>query len=64
MRLNKNVDVFVDDRYLVLPAHPWCAAVPTSWCRLPDSGHDPRCSVRLGAQVRPARTLEAINTLY
>ena len=62
MRLNKNVDVPVDDRYPVLPAHTRCAAVPPTWRRLPDSGHDPCCGVRLGTQVRPARTSEAIKT--
>lgn len=60
--INKNVDVLADHRDPVLPAHPRCAAVPAPWCRLPDPGHDPRRGVRPGAQVRPARTFEAIKT--
>lgn len=56
------MDVPVDHRDPVLPAHPWCAAVPASWCLLPDPGSDPRRGVRRSAQVCAARHPEAVKT--
>ena len=63
-RSNKNVGISVDDCHPVLPADARRPGVPAPRCGLPDPGHDPRRGVRPGAQVRPARTAEAVKTEY
>ena len=49
-----------DDCHPVLPAHARRAGISAPWCGLPDPGPDPRRGLCPGAQVRPARTAEAV----